>query len=177
MELYVKNRLKIENCNDVKISILLFITIIIIYLLNITNIIKNIPTQKNLLSNFYSNFFHIEITHLIRNLVGLYALSRIEINIGFKKFIKVIILILLFNSIFETILYIVFPTLACSIGLSGILYSLATYELCSSKDIDYFLLFYIFINIMVPSNNASIASHLIGAISGIIISKIIKYNV
>ena len=75
MELYVKNRLKIENCNDVKISILLFITIIIIYLLNITNIIKNIPTQKNLLSNFYSNFFHIEITHLIRNLVGLYALS------------------------------------------------------------------------------------------------------
>lgn len=170
----IKNNLKIQKYSDVKVSIFLSISIIVIFLLYVTNIIKSIPCQKKLLSNFYSNFFHIEITHLISNIIGLYALSRIERNIGIKKFIKLIILILLFNSVFETILYILFPNMLCSIGISGILYGLITYEICTNKEIDYVLIIYIFSNIMIPYKNVSVSSHIIGAISGIIISKIIK---
>jgi len=167
----IKNKLK-SKYSDVKISIFLLTSIIVVFLLYVTNIIKSIPCQKNLLSNFYSNFFHIEITHLISNIIGLYALSRIERNIGIKKFIKLIILILLFNSVFETILYMLFPNMLCSIGISGILYGLITYEICTNKEIDYVLIIYIFSNIMIPYKNVSISSHIIGSISGIIISKI-----
>ena len=170
----IKNKLKIQKFSDVKVSIFLLTSIIVVFLLYVTNIIKSIPCQKSLLSNFYSNFFHIEITHLISNIIGLYALSRIERNIGIKKFIKLIILILLFNSVFETILYILFPNMLCSIGISGILYGLITYELFTNKEIDYVLIIYIFSNIIIPYKNISVSSHIIGAISGIIISKIIK---
>ena len=168
----IKNKLK-SQYSDVKVSIFLLTSIIVVFLLYVTNIIKSIPCQKNLLSNFYSNFFHIEITHLISNIIGLYALSRIEKNIGIKKFIKLIILILLFNSVFETILYMLFPNMLCSIGISGILYGLITYEICTNKEIDYVLIIYIFSNIIIPYKNVSVSSHIIGGISGIIISNII----
>lgn len=62
--------------------------------------------------------------HLSSNLLGLYAISRIEYRIGLKKFILLIVFLLIFNSIIEMALYKTVPTTKCSVGFSGVLFGI-----------------------------------------------------
>ena len=82
----------------VPISSFIAVSIITIFSLYVTNVIKTIPCGDTVLSSFYSNFLHTEPAHLIGNLTALYALSRVERAIGSKQFIALIKLTVEFST-------------------------------------------------------------------------------
>ena len=49
--------------------------LIVLFLLTFINLLKFYPCNQDMLSNFVSNFFHVDIMHLLSNLYGLYVLS------------------------------------------------------------------------------------------------------
>ena len=175
-----------KSTSDVPVSLFLAVSIIIVFSLYLTTAIKTLPCGKDLMSSFLSNFVHVEPYHLMGNLIALYALSRVEKDIGTKSFISLIIFLLLFTSIVEVSVHKLFPSLPCSIGLSGILFGIFSWDLVTYSEIDIFLVFSIIATVTMPSlknSNVSLIGHAIGAISGVIggliwkkITPIIKLN-
>ena len=155
-----------------------FLTVVIVVLFSLyyTSILKTIPCEKNMKSIFISQFIHIDFFHLISNLYGFYALSRVELAMGPKKFFILVLFLLIFNTIFEFILHRLLKT-PCSIGISGILYGIVTFELLSNKIVDYHGILSIFLSIYssyTSTINSSLYGHLIGGFSGILGSIIFK---
>ena len=171
-DLIKKQLYKINQLQYVPVCVFLLVSLTTIFLLYVTNIVKSVPCGKDILSNFYSNFVHIEIVHLLSNVTGLYVLSRVEYNIGAKSFIKLLSFIIIFNTITETIMHKLLPNTSCSIGFSGVLFGIATWELITTKDIDYAAVLAIIFAAIAPSQDrksvTSISAHIIGAVSGII---------
>ena len=156
---------KIPVCTFVGISI------IIVFCLYTVNILKYIPCGKDFVSIFSSNFIHIESYHFIINLYALYALSRVEQELGPKKFFTLIIFILIFNTIIEVGIHKIIPSIQCSIGLSGVLFGIMTYEIITKNKLDFFIISSIIITVVMPSimnRRVSLLAHSIGAFSGII---------
>ena len=124
-----------------------------------------------MLSIFMSQFVHTDFLHLVSNLYGIYSLSRIENKYGPKKFFVLLLFLLFINTATESILHkiINYP---CSIGFSGILYGVLTFDtVCDKNNIDYVLLVSIFTNMFVTKifkSNNSLQGHIVGAITGII---------
>ena len=150
------------------VSAFFSVVIIIVFLLYFTSIFKTIPCGNTVLDQFYSNFIHTDIYHISANL---YALSRVERKMGTKKFLYLIIFLLVFNTILEILAKKLKPELQCSIGFSGVLYGVMTWELVTEKDLDMYILSSIIIMTVLPSlksKNISLLSHGIGAFSGII---------
>ena len=164
--------LQIKN---IPVSVFLAVTVIVIFSLYITNLLKSIPCEKNLGVIFVNNFIHIDIYHLIGNLLGLYSLSRIERTLGAKKFSILISSILIISSLLEIITYRLFPSIPCGIGISGLLFGLMTWELVIVKNLDFTLLLSIIFTVIIPSlksKNVSILGHISGVIAGIITAEI-----
>jgi membrane associated rhomboid family serine protease len=158
------------------ITAFLSVVIVILFSLYYTSILKTIPCEKDMKSIFISQFIHTDFFHLLANLYGFYALSRVELMIGPKKFFILVMFLLIFNTIFEFILHY-FAKTPCSIGISGILYGIVTFELLSKKIIDYHGILSIFLSIYASykSNiNSSLYGHLIGGFTGILGSLIFK---
>lgn len=155
-----------------------FICVIIltIFLLYTSNVIKEIPCNKDMKSIFLSNFIHTDFFHIIANLYGFYSLTRVELNLGSKKFFGLIIFLLFFNTIFECMLHKII-NIPCSIGFSSILYGVLTFEVMYDKKFDYNIFISILLNIIISkigNRKLSLASHLIGCVSGIIGSLIFE---
>ena len=161
----------INRFQYIPVSIFLAVSLFVISLLYLTTVIKIIPCGKDVLSNFYSNFTHVDIFHLIGNLSGLYVLSRVEQNIGSKQFIKLLVFLLVFNTITESIMHQIIPSTQCSIGFSGVLFGIATWELITTREVDYAAVLAIIFSAIRPTVNqikTSISGHVIGAIGGVI---------
>ena len=162
--------MKIKNYKDTPVCSFIFVLIIVVFSLYFTNAIKNVPCEKDMKSIFISNFIHTDFVHLLSNLYGIYALSRVEYKVGFKKFFSLIIFLLIFNTIFEIILHRIIKT-PCSIGFSGILYGITTFEIVCNDTIDYNMIGAIILNISVSKifdKKSSLSGHIIGGISGIL---------
>ncbi len=161
----------INRIQYIPVCIFLIISLFSIFLIYLTSIVKSVPCGKDVLSNFYSNFTHVDIFHLIGNLSGLYVLSRVEQNIGSKQFIKLLIFLLIFNTVTETIIHKIIPSTQCSIGFSGVLFGIATWEIITTQEVDYAAVLAIIFSAIRPTVNqikTSISGHVIGAIGGII---------
>ena len=146
------------------------VSILTIFLLYVTNVIKEIPCEKDMKSIFLSNFIHTDIFHIIGNLYGLYSLSRVELQLGTKKFFTLLIFLLVFSTFFEALLHKIINT-PCSIGFSGILYGIMTFEVMYSKKFDYNIFTSIIFNIIlskIGNKKVSLTGHIVGGISGII---------
>ena len=155
----------------IPVSVFITLTIVLIFGLYATTALKQIPCGKDITNVLYGNFVHIDIYHLLSNIFALYALSRVEISIGWKSFLALICFLLFFNTLAETAMYRIFKTLKCSIGFSGVLFGIATWELVNNKGFDWFIGLSVLTMIAGPSINnpkASLIGHSIGAISGII---------
>jgi membrane associated rhomboid family serine protease len=153
------------------ISSVISTIIIVVYLLYISSIIKTVPCGNSVLERFYSNFFHVDAQHLFTNLVSLYGLSRVERKMGTKPFITLIIFSLVLNTILEAILHTHFPNIKCGIGFSGVIMTVITYELITTKKLDIWLLTGLFAMTIGPSlksDKVSVAGHAVGVISGLI---------
>lgn len=146
------------------------VLLVVIFSLYLTTAIKTIPCEKDMKSVFISNFIHLDFLHLLSNLYGIYSLSRVEITLGPKKFFLLIFFLLTFNTVFESVLHTLIDS-PCTIGFSGILYGVLTFEFVYSGKFDYNLLSSIlgllFINKFIDKKS-SLTGHLVGAISGII---------
>ena len=161
----------LNQYKNVPVSAFFSVVIIIIFLLYFTTIFKTIPCGNTVLEQFYSNFIHTDIYHISANLYALYALSRVERKMGTKKFLYLIIFLLAFNTLLEILAKKLKPELQCSIGFSGVLYGVMTWELVTEKDLDIYILSSIIIMTVLPSlksKNISLLSHGIGAFSGVI---------
>lgn len=166
---------------DIPITISISFVLILIYVLQAINIIKNIPCDKDIKSIFYSNFFHMDIIHLMLNLYSFYILSEVEKNIGSMKFLMLIVFFTLTNVITQFTLYKINPKSSCSIGFSGILYSILIWNLVITEGFDLKMFITIISLVVIPSmldKNISFSGHIIGAIiglaSGIIWNKFTK---
>ena len=122
---------------DVPVSVFLAVSIVVVFSLYATTAIKTIPCGKDVMSLFYSNFVHVDIYHLLSNLFALYALSRVEVATGGKKFTALIVFLLFFNTLAEAAIYRIFKGLPCSIGFSGVLFGVAAWELVTNKGFDW----------------------------------------
>jgi len=165
-----------KNFQNTPICSFLAVFIITIFSLYFTNAIKSIPCEKDMTSIFMTNFIHTNFSHLIVNLIALYALSRIEYQIGIKNFSILLIFLLFINTFFEFILHKILD-IPCSIGISGVLYGMAVFEIIYTNTIDYSMLAALILNIFISYNmdkQSSLYGHLIGVVSGFIGAIIFK---
>lgn len=154
---------------NIPVSIFISTSIIVVFSLYLTTAIKTIPCGKDIMSVFFGNFVHTDPYHLLANLFGLYSIARIEREIGTKKFICLLIFLLLFTSITEVALHKLYDKMPCSIGFSGVLFGLITWEMVTKRELDFVLLVSIVMLVTAPSVNnpkVSFMGHAVGAISG-----------
>ena len=137
---FSKFRGQLLNPKDVPICTFIALSLILIFILFNAQVINAIPCGDGIHDVFMSNFVHIDMTHLISNLFALYALSRVEKEMGFKPFIWLFIFLLIFNTLAEFIAKKIWKDMTCSIGFSGVLFGMMSWELLVKKKFDWTLL-------------------------------------
>jgi membrane associated rhomboid family serine protease len=161
-----------KSLKTVPLCKLLAVSLVTVFSLYSSSALKSIPCGKDFVSKIFSNFVHFDLTHLVTNLFALYSLSRVEKDIKSKRFCSLIVFLVVFTSIAEVIAHKLNNNLKCSIGFSGILFGITTWELVTKNKIDFYLITSIISMVVIPSlqNNdiISFSSHIIGAISGVI---------
>ena len=160
----------VTDPKKVSVSISVGIILIIVFLMYQTSILTTLPCDKNILDVFASIFTHVEWSHLLSNLFALYVLSRIEIQMESKSFTWLLVFLLAFNTVVEYTVKNIFD-IRCSIGYSGILFGLMTWEILMEKSISIEVMLSIVVIVFGPGLNnkkISVEGHVIGAISGVI---------
>jgi len=157
---------------DIQVSLFIAVSVVIVFALYITTVLKTIPCGKDLMSIFCSNFVHLEPSHLIANLFALYNLARVERELGPKRFGCLIVFLLIFTTITELCAHKLFSNLKCSIGLSGILFGIMSWELTTKRGFDLMIMLSIIGVVVTPtvqnSKGSSLLGHAVGAIAGIV---------
>ena len=165
------NGLSLTRLMEFPVSTLIATVLIAIFGMYSSKAISKLPCGSSIKDTLFSNFVHIDASHLISNLYGLFALSKVETEIGIGKFVGLFTFLLIFNTFVQYIARRIVPSVKCSIGFSGILFGIMTWELVAKKKLDMNLLIAILLLVITPSmknNQASLLGHGIGAISGII---------
>ena len=156
---------------EVPVSVLIAVSIVVIFSMYATTALKEIPCGKDVMTVFYSNFVHVDMYHLLSNIYALYALSRVELSMGGKRFTGLIVFLLLFNTLAETVMYRIFKGLPCSIGFSGVLFGVAAWEMATTQDFDWVMVSSLITMVAGPSiqnPKASLMGHAVGAVAGVI---------
>ena len=159
-----------KDFNDIPVSVFIAISMIVVYLLFNAKVLTALPCGKGIHEVMISNFIHLDAMHLVSNLYALYAISRVEQEMGLMPFVWLLIFLLVFNTLAEFFAKIIWKDLPCGIGFSGILFGLFTWELVSKKTVDLELILAIVIMVVGPSlqdKKISLSGHIIGALSGI----------
>lgn len=165
--------------NDLKLfkkSYIIHFIAIILFLISFmysTKTIERIPCDTSVYDIFKSNFVHIELLHLLSNLYVLYSLMHFENEIGSVDFLKIMFILLILNTILEYIYRKINSNSKCSIGFSGVLIGMSVYRIIRNKRLSIDNIGSIFVLAVAPSltkKNISLSGHLLGAISGIIVS-------
>lgn len=154
----------------------IFLCIISVYLLYSFDIFKKIPCDNSFINILIRNFIHTNMLHIVSNIAGLVILYKIESSSGFHQFALIFLSILLLNTFIEYILYSV-TDINCSIGLSGIIFGFAVFELINHTDCTLAAITALLAMVVIPSlknSNVSIVGHLTGVLAGLIVAIIYK---
>ena len=140
-----------------------------------------LPCDNDFFSAFLRNFIHIDPLHLIINLYGFYRLTQLELAIGSIRYIALLILLAVLQTVLEWLTYhpfvrefgglVPFGGATCSIGFSGILFGIISWMFFSERGLDLALLFAMITSITITSAQnpqISFIGHLIGLIAGLI---------
>ena len=178
MERGEMSNFKIKSFEKIPVCGFIMVSLLIIFSLYFVNIIKSVPCDKDMGSVFVSNFIHTDIFHIFSNAFSLYSLSVIEERLGSETFIKFIIFFIASNTILETLLHKLIEV-PCSIGFSGVLCSMMSFELVAKNILDTNILLSLLFNIGLTiskgkESKVSIYGHAIGIFSGIIAGIIFK---
>ena len=127
-----------------------------------------LPCKYNLLETVLRSFIHVDILHLIFNLIAFWNIVR-QSHLGNYQLLFIVSSLIVMTTIGELVVNQIIP-LTCSIGWSGIVLGLLAYTMLSKmKKWDWKILLYlVFISVRGPSN-VSISGHLIGVFSGILL--------
>ena len=163
------------SIKDIPLSATVVVIITVVYSLYFSNVLKNVPCGGKTIDRFNSNFVHTDFGHLIKNIFSLYAISRLEVEMGSKDFFYLFFYCLTMNSILESYIYKKF-NIECGIGLSGILYSLTFWDIYMTDEVDYYLLGASILSFIQPifdikkkeTNNIDCMGHFIGIFVGVI---------
>jgi membrane associated rhomboid family serine protease len=165
--LFIQNR---------EISIGISIFLILVFISYHINLLNSLPCNNNFLNVLLTNFIHIDPHHLLSNLYSLFALSKLESEIGKVKYSKLLLLLLFFTTLFEYIYKNIIKNTICSIGFSGILFGLFTYDLVAKKGIDINIIFSMILMLYNSSQGKNISNvgHIFGIFAGLICAKILR---
>lgn len=122
-----------KDFKDIPVSVFIAISMIVVFLLINAKVIVSLPCGKGIHEVMMSNFVHADAMHLVSNLYALYAISRVEQDMGFMSFIWLLIFLVVINTLAQFADHSIWKDLPCSIGFSGILFGLFTWELVSKK--------------------------------------------
>ena len=128
--------------------------------------------DKTLIANISQNFTHLEIAHIVLNLLAFYNLQNLELHYGSYKYAQIILILVLFQSFITYIINKNF-NLTCSIGFSGVIFGLYMLDFFRLKDINTTNIMFALFMIIQPSlyyRNVSLSGHLIGGLSGFFLS-------
>ncbi len=143
---------------------------IVIFGLYQTSTITHLPCEQNILSILVRNYIHLDPIHLFINLMVFYQLSFLETQLHSWNYLILIAILTCLQSLLQIILNQIVP-LVCSIGFSGILYGLVTYQLmqnhATKAQLLSFLTSVILISLAIP--NLSLSGHIVGCLSGYLV--------
>lgn len=147
-------------------SIVIGIFLILIYIGYNTGYFIKIPCDNTITSKFLSNFVHIDSIHLLLNLLGLFIISNFEKEIGSKKFLTLVLSLIIILTIIEKMFF-----KKCSIGFSAVLFGIFAYQMMYENNIDYqMLIVLILLFLFSTDTKISHSSHIVGFFSGLALS-------
>lgn len=161
---------------ETKFTFTILLAIVTVYCLYHFQYWKNVPCENDFTNILFRNFIHTNTFHFISNLAGLIILYKVESSTGFNHFACIFTSILILNSFVEWVLYKNFD-LSCSIGLSGIIFGFAVFELLTLSDCTLSAITGLVAMITLPSiksTDISIVGHLVGVLSGIVVALMYK---
>lgn len=175
----IKNKNKITNNNILKKPVFLTLSIIMIFVFVVVNSIKHVPCGKGILRNTARNFTHQDFYHIASNLITFYLLSDIETIYGSKAFLFLIFQILILCILIEQVIS-KYTHINCTIGFSSILFGIVSWELIYvNNGIDIYVIYSLLCIVILPSitnKKASLFGHVIGLVSGVVVSLYYKPN-
>ena len=155
----------------------LIVSVFIIFILYVNSIIKNYTCENNVVDVFYRQFIHNDSYRLLETIIGLVGIYTIEKEIGSKKFIQLVILLLFLNTCLELILHKIYPNIQCNVGFYGIIIGILIWDIINRHEVNIFLLLVVISVIVYPSskkNNTSLIINIIGGLGGCISAYIIS---
>lgn len=157
------------------VTITLAVLMFIIYILYKAKAVKNIPCGNDLGSIVVSQFVHVSFVHLAANLFTLWYLANLERNLGWKKFILLVLVIALISSVIDTIIGDHAGKRDCSIGFSGVLFGLVAWSVLTNGGFKWYNLAMVAGLVLTNMGpHISVRGHVIGAVTGLILALI--YN-
>jgi len=160
-----------HDLKKIPVSVSITVILVLIFSLYFGAALKDLPCGKDMISSIQSQFVHTDYYHLTANILSLYALSRVERQIGSRQFFSLIMFLVIFTAIIEVIVHKLIPNMTCSIGFSGILFGILAWEIVSKGNVDITMLISIGSLVIIPSmksKRASLSGHVIGAAAGIV---------
>lgn len=155
-----------------KVNTIVTIILVIIHFLPKTGSHCDTSLQNSLVRNFY----HANIPHLATNLYALKSLYNLESQSGPLNYVGIIVVITAINTIIDYFITSNMNT-QCSIGFSGILLGLFSFELIGhpKKSIQQVLpaIIAMVVYPSIKNPRASLLGHTIGALSGLIFGLLI----
>lgn len=131
--------------------------------------------SNTLANGIQRSFIHGNTSHLVGNMISFYYLSTLEEQIGSGNYLFLLGVILSITVLLEYSLDNTF-NIPCSVGFSGILFALLTYQYSKNKNLNMGMLASVIISVLEPSlkdPRASLIGHGVGALTGLIISRLI----
>ena len=155
----------------------LIVSVFIVFALYVNSIIKNYTCENNVVDVFYRQFIHNDSYHLLETIAGLIGIYFVEKEIGSKKFIQLVILLLFLNTCLELILHKIYPNIQCSVGFYGIIIGILIWNIINSHEVNIFLVVVVVSVIVYPfrkkNNNTSLIINILSGLAGIISAYII----
>jgi membrane associated rhomboid family serine protease len=156
------------NLSNKPVSIAVGVVLVAIFTMYQTGKLHKLPCENNLLKNASRDFIHVDMYHLVINMLGLYYISDLEIQIGSVKYTALIAAIVVLSSLYTYLTKKVLD-LTCAIGFSGVLLGLMAFALLSQREkLDWKPIFYLVaISVNPGAGNISVSGHLIGIAAGV----------
>lgn len=101
-----------------------------------STVIKKEPCGIDMKSLFLRNFVTNDMVELIINIFSLYSLASIEIKLGSYKFLNLVVLSVILNTILEWYVHKKYDDHICSLGFTNITVTLIVFSFMTSKIIN-----------------------------------------
>lgn len=188
MDNLIKNPLRFKGTPDIgkafasasikPVTSFMITVLIVVFAMYSIGVLKDIPCGEGVLKGLNRTFIHANWKHIASNLFAFIVLSRIEDRYGPKFFGILIVNLLVITTMIELLAFQFF-NVPCSVGFSGIIFGLISWELMNEKDINLTLFLGLAGMVVYPTlqdSKASLLGHGIGAVAGLLVSAYYKGN-